>query len=224
MGVKDFNVSIFHGLYAPKGTPPAVLKELNDAAEGSLKDPEFIKASKKAWAPCRQRQARPSLQSTRSSSASEIDKWSPLIKAGQASTSNELALSALHLPCAAACSPPGPGRRRRAAARGAGASHWPAKPVRIVVPFAPGGTTDILARAVAQELTKAFGQSFVVENRAGAGGNIGADIVAKSRAGRLHAADGHRGHARHQQVAVQQDAFDPQKDFQPITLVAACPT
>ena len=59
-------------------------------------------------------------------------------------------------------------------------SSWPTKPVKIVVPFAPGGTTDILARAMAPELSKAFGQQFVVENRAGAGGNIGADMVAKS--------------------------------------------
>jgi len=57
---------------------------------------------------------------------------------------------------------------------------WPTKPVRIVVPFSPGGTTDILARALAPELAKAFGQSFIVENKAGAGGNLGADLVAKS--------------------------------------------
>ena len=57
---------------------------------------------------------------------------------------------------------------------------WPSKPVRIVVPFAPGGTTDILARAIAPELQHAFGQPFVVDNKPGAGGNVGADAVAKS--------------------------------------------
>lgn len=56
---------------------------------------------------------------------------------------------------------------------------WPTKPVRIVVPFAPGGTTDILARALAPEWSKAFGQSFVVENRADARGHLGADAVAE---------------------------------------------
>lgn len=61
-------------------------------------------------------------------------------------------------------------------------SAWPNKPVRIVVPFAPGGTTDLLARAMAPELQKAFGQAFVIDNRTGAGGNVGADIVAKSPA------------------------------------------
>ena len=57
---------------------------------------------------------------------------------------------------------------------------WPTKPVRIVVPFAAGGTTDILARALAPELGKAFGQTFIIDNKPGAGGNIGADAVAKS--------------------------------------------
>ena len=57
---------------------------------------------------------------------------------------------------------------------------WPAKAVRIVVPFAAGGTTDILARTLAPELQKAFGQPFVVDNKPGAGGNAGANEVAKS--------------------------------------------
>src|SRR5687768_1352430 len=57
---------------------------------------------------------------------------------------------------------------------------WPTKPVKIVVPFAAGGTTDILARAMAPELSKAFGQPFIVDNRGGAGGNVGSDVVAKS--------------------------------------------
>jgi tripartite-type tricarboxylate transporter receptor subunit TctC len=60
------------------------------------------------------------------------------------------------------------------------AQAWPARPVKMIVPFAAGGATDVVARLLAQKLTEEWGQSVVVENRAGAGGNIGGDAVAKS--------------------------------------------
>ena len=62
-----------------------------------------------------------------------------------------------------------------ALAQAPSASGYPTKPIRLVVPFTPGGSTDVLARAIGQELTKAWGQSVVVENVPGAGGAIGAD-------------------------------------------------
>jgi tripartite-type tricarboxylate transporter receptor subunit TctC len=62
----------------------------------------------------------------------------------------------------------------------AAAQAWPSKPVKIVVPFAAGGATDVVARLLAQKLTEAWGLTVLVEIRAGAGGNIGADWVAKS--------------------------------------------
>ena len=102
-------------------------------------------------------------------------------------------------------------------------STWPAKPVRIVVPFAPGGTTDILARALAPELGKAFGQTFVVDNKPGAGGNVGAAEVAKS------APDGHTllmgtvGTHGINASLYPKLPYDPVKDFAPITLVAGVP-
>lgn len=100
---------------------------------------------------------------------------------------------------------------------------WPSKPVRIVVPFAPGGTTDILARAMAPELSKAFGQQFVVENRAGAGGNIGADLVAKAPNDGYTLLMGTVGTHGINKSLYARMPYDPQKDFAPISLVAGVP-
>ena len=100
---------------------------------------------------------------------------------------------------------------------------WPAKPVKIVVPFAPGGTTDLLARAMATELSKAFPQPFVVENRAGAGGNLGADLVAKSAPDGYTILMGTVGTHGINQSLYSKMPYNPQKDFAPITLVAGVP-
>jgi tripartite-type tricarboxylate transporter receptor subunit TctC len=100
---------------------------------------------------------------------------------------------------------------------------WPNKPVRIVVPFAPGGTTDILARAVAPELSKAFGQQFVVENKAGAGGNLGAEAVAKSAPDGYTLLMGTVGTHGINRALYPKLPYDPFNDFAPITLVAAVP-
>ncbi|MEK9804272.1 MAG: tripartite tricarboxylate transporter substrate binding protein [Curvibacter sp.] len=100
---------------------------------------------------------------------------------------------------------------------------WPSKPVKIVVPFAPGGTTDILARAIAPELTRALGQSFIVENRAGAGGNLGAEVVAKSPNDGYTLLMGTVGTHGINKALYAKLPYEPQKDFAPITLVAGVP-
>jgi tripartite-type tricarboxylate transporter receptor subunit TctC len=100
---------------------------------------------------------------------------------------------------------------------------WPTKPVRIVVPFAPGGTTDLLARAVAPDLSKAFGQPFIVDNRAGAGGNVGAEAVAKSPGDGYTLLMGTVGTHGINTSLYSKLPYDPVKDFVPITLVAGVP-
>jgi tripartite-type tricarboxylate transporter receptor subunit TctC len=100
---------------------------------------------------------------------------------------------------------------------------WPERAVKIIVPFSAGGTTDVVARALAQNLTEAWGQSVVVENRAGAGGNIGADLVAKAPA------DGHTILMTSGSIFTvnphmyKQLPFDPIKDFIAVTNVASGP-
>lgn len=102
-------------------------------------------------------------------------------------------------------------------------SSWPNKPVRIVVPFPPGGTTDILARAIAPELGKAFGQSFIIDNKGGAGGNVGTEIVAKSANDGYTLLMGTVGTHGINRALYEKLPYDPIKDFAPITLVASVP-
>lgn len=110
------------------------------------------------------------------------------------------------------------------AASGASAqASYPDKPIRLVVPFTAAGTTDILARAVGAELSKALGQQVIVDNRAGAGGNLGSEIVARSAPDGYTLLMGTVGTHGINQSLYPKLAFDPIKDFEPVTLVASVP-
>jgi len=102
------------------------------------------------------------------------------------------------------------------------AQAWPSKSISLVVPFPSGGTTDVLARAVGVELSKALGQPVIIENKPGAGATLGADFVSKSKA------DGHTllMGAVHHTIAssvYKKLPYDFQKDFAPVTTVALVP-
>ncbi len=100
---------------------------------------------------------------------------------------------------------------------------YPSHPVRIIVPFSPGGATDIVTRLVAQKLTEAWGQTVVVDNRAGASGSIGADLAAKSNA------DGYTVFMTSGSIVTANPhifkrlPFNPEKDFTAVTNVASGP-
>lgn len=99
---------------------------------------------------------------------------------------------------------------------------YPSKPIKLVVPFAPGGSVDIVARILSQRLSEDLGQSVVVDNRAGAGGNIGFEAVAKAKP------DGYTLGMASSTLAVNVSlyrsiGYDPLKDFAPISLVAMQP-
>ena len=102
------------------------------------------------------------------------------------------------------------------------AQTWPEKPVTLVVPFPPGGTTDVLARALAERLQQALGQPVVVESKPGAGATLGADYVAKARPDGYTLLVG----AVHHTIATsvyKKLGYDFQKDFQPLTVIAMVP-
>ncbi len=103
------------------------------------------------------------------------------------------------------------------------AQTYPSKSVRIVVPFTPGGSTDILGRVVAQNLTTAWGQQVIVENRAGAGGTIGVEAVAKSAPDGYTLVMGHIGTFGVNPSLYAKLPYDAIKDFAPVSLVAMVP-
>jgi len=107
------------------------------------------------------------------------------------------------------------------AARAADA--YPAKPVRFVVAFPPGGGTDIIARSIAQKLAERIAQQVVVDNRPGAGGNIGTDIVAKSAPDGYTMLMGSAGPLAINASLFGKMPFDPIKDLAPVTLAASTP-
>jgi tripartite-type tricarboxylate transporter receptor subunit TctC len=107
---------------------------------------------------------------------------------------------------------------------GAGhAQDYPTRPIRLVVPFPPGGSLDVVARSIGQKLTEAWGQPVVIDNRPGAGGNIGADLVAKSAPDGYTILEGALSTHAVNASLYRRLPYDPIKDFAPITLVAITP-
>lgn len=103
------------------------------------------------------------------------------------------------------------------------AQAWPTRPVRMVVPFAPGGNTDILARVIAPRVAEALGQPVVIENRGGAGGAIGTELVARAAPDGYTIAMVSAAHVINPAM-VKRLPYDSVRDFQPVTLVADVPT
>jgi tripartite-type tricarboxylate transporter receptor subunit TctC len=105
----------------------------------------------------------------------------------------------------------------------AAAQSYPSKPIRIVVPYPAGGTSDILARAIGQKLSDAWGQPVVVDNKPGANGNVGADIVAKAPADGYTLLLADIGSLAISPSVYPTLPFDPVKDFAPVSMVAYSP-
>ena len=107
--------------------------------------------------------------------------------------------------------------------RRAHAEQWPTRPVKLVVPFAAGGTTDILARVVAARISEEFGQQFIVENKAGAGGNIAADSVAKADPDGYTFIVGTPGTHAINQFVFKNMTYDQARDIAPVIIIARVP-
>lgn len=102
------------------------------------------------------------------------------------------------------------------------AQEWPNKPIRWIVPFPPGGAMDVMARALAEKSSKSLGQAVVIENKPGAGGNIGADFVARSDADGYTMMITSIGMATNK-FLYPKLSYDPVKDFAPVSLIAIVP-
>jgi tripartite-type tricarboxylate transporter receptor subunit TctC len=109
------------------------------------------------------------------------------------------------------------------AAQAVQAQNYPVKPIRLVVPFTPGGTSDILGRAVGQKLSEAWGQPVIVDNVAGAGGSVGADRVAKAAPDGYTLLMGHIGTLAVNPAIYPKLPYDPVKNFTPVAWVASVP-
>jgi tripartite-type tricarboxylate transporter receptor subunit TctC len=105
----------------------------------------------------------------------------------------------------------------------ASAQAWPSKPLKLIVPFPPGGPTDIVGRLVAQKLSDALGQQVVVENRAGAGGTVGSDAAAKSAADGYTLLYGSTSTLAIAPALYRNLPYEPLKAFAPISLVSSAP-
>ena len=105
---------------------------------------------------------------------------------------------------------------------GASAQQYPTKPVRLIVPYAPGGGVDIVARALAQELTRRLGQQIIVDNRTGAGGNIGSDVVAKATPDGYTLLIASPANAVNPSLYAKMP-FNPARDLTPVALIATVP-
>jgi tripartite-type tricarboxylate transporter receptor subunit TctC len=104
------------------------------------------------------------------------------------------------------------------------AQPYPSKPIRLVVPFAPGGSSSIVARAFSAEMSKGLGQQFVVENKPGAGGNIAMEEVAKAEPDGYTLIIGHVGTLAMNPYMFEKLPYDANKDFRPVSLFAKVPT
>lgn len=102
-------------------------------------------------------------------------------------------------------------------------AQWPTHPIRFVEPYAPGGAADITARALAQQLTTSLGQPVVIDNKTGAGGNIGTDIVAKAAPDGYTMLLAYTGPMVINQYLYRDLPFEPARDFAPVAMVAEAP-